>query len=140
MCRKQYHSARSLIKRLYVRFSTAKQPTSSGCSRCDECEGIHRGYNHIDKFDFLEDYQHARQEAFQSGTIQNSFAASGLIKRLYVRFSTAKQPTSSGCSRCDECEGIHRGMILFSAHTLARKAIHPINEFTCTWSISATNS
>jgi hypothetical protein len=24
-----------------------------------------RGYNHIDKFDFLNNYQHARLEAFQ---------------------------------------------------------------------------
>jgi hypothetical protein len=38
-----------------------------------------RGYNHIDKHDFLMDYQRARLEAFQSATIQNSFAASGLV-------------------------------------------------------------
>jgi hypothetical protein len=39
-----------------------------------------RGYNHIDKFDFLDDYQRARLEAFQKpSTIQNSFAASGLV-------------------------------------------------------------
>jgi hypothetical protein len=38
-----------------------------------------RGYNHIDKHDFLVDYQRARLEAFQSATVQNSFAASGLV-------------------------------------------------------------
>ena len=39
-----------------------------------------RGYNHIDKFDFLDDYQRARLEAFQKpAIIQNSFAASGLV-------------------------------------------------------------
>ncbi len=39
-----------------------------------------RGYNHIDKYDFLENYQHARLEAFQQlAIIQNSFAASGLV-------------------------------------------------------------
>jgi hypothetical protein len=36
------------------------------------------GYNHIDKFDFLDDYQRARLEAFQSNIIQNSFVATGL--------------------------------------------------------------
>lgn len=38
-----------------------------------------RGYNHIEKIDFLIDYQRARLEAFQLATIQNSFAASGLV-------------------------------------------------------------
>lgn len=38
-----------------------------------------RGYNHIDKFDFLEDYQQARLEAFQSKIIRNSFTASGIV-------------------------------------------------------------
>jgi hypothetical protein len=36
------------------------------------------GYNHIDKFDFLDNYQHARLEAFQPNTIQNSFMATGI--------------------------------------------------------------
>jgi hypothetical protein len=41
---------------------------------------IRQGYNHIDKIDFLMDYQHARLEAFQKpSTIQNSFAAAGLV-------------------------------------------------------------
>ena len=35
--------------------------------------------NHIDKFDFLEAYPHARTEAFKMENIGNSFAASGLI-------------------------------------------------------------
>jgi hypothetical protein len=39
-----------------------------------------QGYNYIDKIDFLEDYQRARLEAFQKPlTIQNSFAAAGLV-------------------------------------------------------------
>jgi hypothetical protein len=39
-----------------------------------------QGYNHIDKIDFLEDYQRERLEAFQKpSTIQNSFAAAGLV-------------------------------------------------------------
>lgn len=37
------------------------------------------GYNHIDKFDFLDDYQRVRLEAFQPNTIQNSFVATGLV-------------------------------------------------------------
>jgi hypothetical protein len=39
-----------------------------------------QGYNHIDKLDFLDDYQRARLEAFQKpSNIQNSFAATGLV-------------------------------------------------------------
>lgn len=38
-----------------------------------------RGYNHIDKFDFLESYPRARQEAYLPSTIQSSFAASGIV-------------------------------------------------------------
>lgn len=40
-----------------------------------------RGYNHIGEYDSLMDYQQARLETFQSAnpTIQNSFAASGLV-------------------------------------------------------------
>ena len=37
------------------------------------------GFNHIDKFDFLEAYPEARTEAFKADTIKNSFAAAGLI-------------------------------------------------------------
>lgn len=37
------------------------------------------GFNHIDKFDFLAAYPIARVEAFQSQTIQNSFAGAGLV-------------------------------------------------------------
>jgi hypothetical protein len=40
---------------------------------------------HIDKFDFLDDYQRARLEAFQKPlTIQNSFAASGLVQLTQI--------------------------------------------------------
>jgi hypothetical protein len=39
-----------------------------------------RGYNRIDKFDFLDDYQRARLEIFhQPAIIRNSFTASGLV-------------------------------------------------------------
>ncbi|KAJ5737298.1 uncharacterized protein N7483_002423 [Penicillium malachiteum] len=37
------------------------------------------GYNHIDKLDFLADFQRARVEAFRPKTIQNSFLATGLV-------------------------------------------------------------
>ena len=37
------------------------------------------GYNHIDKLDFLASYPQARTEAFKPETIQNSFAAAGLV-------------------------------------------------------------
>ncbi|KAJ5735363.1 uncharacterized protein N7483_000488 [Penicillium malachiteum] len=37
------------------------------------------GYNHIDKLDFLADFQRARLEAFKPATIQNSFIATGLV-------------------------------------------------------------
>lgn len=37
------------------------------------------GYNHIDKLDFLAAYPQARTEAFKPETIQNSFAAAGLV-------------------------------------------------------------
>ncbi|KAJ5596811.1 hypothetical protein N7450_003269 [Penicillium hetheringtonii] len=36
-------------------------------------------YNYIDKLDFLEDYQCAQLEAFQSDTIQNSFVTNSLV-------------------------------------------------------------
>ena len=35
--------------------------------------------NHIDKLDFLTAYPHARDEAYKSATISNSFAAAGLV-------------------------------------------------------------
>lgn len=41
--------------------------------------------------------------------------AKTLISFLYACFSGAKQPTSSGCRMCDECEGIQRVMILLSS-------------------------
>ena len=54
-----------MLKRAYGRFI-------SDLTRC--------GYNHIDKFDFLDDYKRARLEAFhQPVIIQNIFAASGLV-------------------------------------------------------------
>lgn len=37
------------------------------------------GYNHIDKLDFLAAYPQARAEAFIPETIQNNFAAAGLV-------------------------------------------------------------
>jgi hypothetical protein len=61
-----------------------------------------QGYNHIDKFDFLEDYQRARLEAFQKpSTIQNSFAATGLVpidaERVLSRLNISlRTPTPLG--------------------------------------------
>ena len=37
------------------------------------------GINHIDKLDFLAAYPRAREDAFQTNTIQNAFKATGLI-------------------------------------------------------------
>jgi hypothetical protein len=69
-----------------------------------------RGYNHIDKFDFLEDYQRARQEAYQSSTIRNSFAASGLVpidaervlSKLDISLRTPSLPSSRPSSRSSQ--------------------------------------
>ncbi|OOQ89515.1 hypothetical protein PEBR_07950 [Penicillium brasilianum] len=71
-----------------------------------------RGYNHIDKHDFLVDYQHARLEAFQSTnpTIKNSFAASGLVpldaervlNKLNISLRTPTPPNTRPSSRSSE--------------------------------------
>jgi hypothetical protein len=70
-----------------------------------------RGYNHIDKSDFLENYQHARLEAFQSANIiQNSFAASGLVpvdaervlNKLNISLRTPTPPSSRPSSRSSQ--------------------------------------
>jgi hypothetical protein len=70
-----------------------------------------RGYNHIDKFDFLDDYQRARLEAFQQpAIIQNSFAASGLVpvdaervlSKLNISLRTPTPPSSRPGSRSSQ--------------------------------------
>ncbi|CEJ62228.1 hypothetical protein PMG11_10734 [Penicillium brasilianum] len=70
-----------------------------------------QGYNHIDKFDFLEDYQRARLEAFQKpSTIQNSFAATGLVpidaervlSKLNISLRTPTPPNSRPSSRSSQ--------------------------------------
>lgn len=61
------------------------------------------GVNHIDKLDFLTAYPHARAEAYKSSTIQNTFAAAGLVpydpdramSRISVRLRTPTPPGSS---------------------------------------------
>jgi hypothetical protein len=68
------------------------------------------GYNHIDKGDFLADYQHARLEAFKSATIQNSFVATGLVpvdtekvlNKLNISLRTPSPPSSRPSSRSSE--------------------------------------
>lgn len=65
------------------------------------------GFNHIDKLDFLMAYPPARAEAFKSVTIQNSFAAAGLIplnanqviSKLNIRLHTPTPPGSRPTSR-----------------------------------------
>ena len=60
------------------------------------------GINHIDKLDFLAAYPQARTEAYKSVTIQNAFAAAGLvpydpgrvISQLNVRLKTPTPPGS----------------------------------------------
>ena len=58
--------------------------------------------SHIDKFDFLKIIQKARKLAFTAGTIQNSFAATGLVpydparvlSKLDVQLKTPTPPGS----------------------------------------------
>ncbi|KAJ5234886.1 uncharacterized protein N7469_004054 [Penicillium citrinum] len=69
-------------------------------------------YNHIDKFDFLDNYQHIPLEVFQSTnpTIKNSFAASGLVpldpervlRKLNILLQTLSPPGSRPNSRSSE--------------------------------------
>jgi len=40
---------------------------------------VYREYNHIDKFDFLKNYQYIQLEILQSNTIRNTFTAIDLI-------------------------------------------------------------
>ncbi|KAJ5583844.1 hypothetical protein N7450_006508 [Penicillium hetheringtonii] len=61
-------------------------------------------YNYIDKFDFLEDYQHTQLEAFQSNTIQNSFIATSLVppidtERIFSKLNISLQTSTSPNSR-----------------------------------------
>jgi hypothetical protein len=65
---------------------------------------MRRGFNHIDKFDFLEAFPIARNEAFKSNIIKSSFAATGLvpynpdrvISKLDIQLRTPTPPTSRG--------------------------------------------
>jgi hypothetical protein len=86
----------AVLKRAYGRFI-------SDLARC--------GYNHIDKFDFLDDYKRARLEAFhQPAIIQNSFAASGLVpvdaervlSKLNISLRTPTPPSSRPSSRSSQ--------------------------------------
>jgi hypothetical protein len=60
--------------------------------------------NYIDKLDFLEAYPSARIKAFKPKTIQNSFAAAGLVpynpdrvvSKLDIRIRTPTPPSSRG--------------------------------------------
>jgi len=70
-----------------------------------------RGYNYIDKFDFLDNYQHARLEIFQKpAIIQNSFTASGLVpvdtdrvlSKLNISLRTPIPPNSRPSSRSSQ--------------------------------------
>jgi hypothetical protein len=68
------------------------------------------GYNHIDKLDFLADYPRARIEAFGPQTIQNSFAATGLVpidpervlSKLNISLRTPTPPNSRPSSRSSQ--------------------------------------
>jgi hypothetical protein len=66
------------------------------------------GINHIDKLDFLAAYPQARMEAFKASSIQNSFAAAGLVpynpERVLNQLNIQlKTPTPPG-SRSSEWE------------------------------------
>ena len=60
------------------------------------------GFNHIDKFDFLEAYPEACTGTFKTETIKNSFAAAGLIpfnpgrvlEQLNIQLKTPTPPSS----------------------------------------------
>jgi hypothetical protein len=94
------------------------QPLDVGCfavvKRAYSCfisNLARRGYNYIDKFDFLDDYQRARLEAFQQpAIIQNSFAASGLVpvnaervlSKLNISLQTPIPPSSRPSSRSSQ--------------------------------------
>lgn len=65
---------------------------------------IRNGINHIDKLDFLEAYPTARNKAFKSETIKNSFVAAGLVpfppdrvlSKLNIHLRTPTPPISRG--------------------------------------------
>jgi len=86
----------AVVKRAYSRFVSDLTRT---------------GYNHIDKCDFLENYQYARLEALQQpDTIRNSFAASGLVpvdaervlSKLNISLRTPTPPSSRPSSRSSQ--------------------------------------
>ena len=60
------------------------------------------GFNHIDKFDFLDAYPEARAETFKANTIKNSFEAAGLVplnpgrvlEQLNIHLKTPTPPCS----------------------------------------------
>ena len=60
------------------------------------------GFNHIDKFDFLEAYPLAHAGTFKADTIKNSFAAAGLLpfnpdkvlEQLNIQLRTPTPPDS----------------------------------------------
>ena len=60
------------------------------------------GFNHIDKFDFLDAYPEARTETFKANTIKNSFEAAGLVplnpgrvlEQLNIHLKTPTPPCS----------------------------------------------
>jgi DDE superfamily endonuclease len=62
------------------------------------------GINHIDKLDFLAAYPQARESAYKAETIQNSFAATGLVpynpervlEKLNIQLRTPTPPSSRG--------------------------------------------
>jgi hypothetical protein len=70
---------------------------------------IRWGRHHIDKLDFLAAYPHARDEAYKAITIQNSFAAAGLVPldaqrvldKLNISLADIYTPTPPGTSGSD---------------------------------------
>ena len=85
------------------------QPLDVGCFSPLKCaygclveDKMQLGFNHIDKFDFLEAYPKARAGAFKADTIKNSFAAAGLVPfrpervlgQLNIQLKTPTPPDS----------------------------------------------
>ena len=61
------------------------------------------GFNHIDKFDFLQAYPEARTGTFKADTIKNSFAAAGLVplnpERVLEQLNIHLKTPTPPCSR-----------------------------------------
>ena len=82
------------------------------------------GFNHIDKFDFLEAYPLAHAGTFKADTIKNSFAAAGLLpfnpdkvlEQLNIQLRTPTPPDSQSTNSAPEtpynCKQLEKQMAI----------------------------